>query len=126
MFSFEEKEYSKNLYLFDKKYLESIANMKYKNIALDILNKLLNDKIKAHLKVNIIQSNMFSYRMKKIMEKYHDKAIDNIGVIDEFLNLANDLDNLEKEAKSLGLTNEKKAIYDAICSPMNKIIIKKK
>ncbi|TKZ21286.1 type I restriction enzyme endonuclease domain-containing protein, partial [Brachyspira catarrhinii] len=42
-----------------------------------------------------------------------------IEVIDELLNMANDLDNLEKEAKSLGLTNEEKAIYDAICSPMN-------
>ena len=116
---FDGKEDSKELYLFDKKYLESISNMKYKNIALEVLNKLLNDKIKAHLKVNIIQSNMFSDRMKKIMEKYHNKAIDNIEVIDELLNLANDLDNLEKEAKSLGLTNEEKAIYDAICSPMN-------
>ena len=116
---FDGKEDSKELYLFDKKYLESIANMKYKNIALEVLNKLLNDKIKAHLKVNIIQSNMFSDRMKKIMEKYHNKAIDNIEVIDELLNMANDLDNIEKEAKSLGLTNEEKAIYDAICSPMN-------
>ncbi|PCG19224.1 type I restriction endonuclease subunit R [Brachyspira sp. G79] len=116
---FDGEKDSKDISLFDKKYLASIANMKYKNIALEVLNKLLNDKIKAYLKVNIIQSNMFSDRMKKIMEKYNNKAIDNIEVIDELLNLANDLDNLEKEAKILGLTNEEKAIYDAICSPMN-------
>ena len=110
---------SKELSLFDKKYLESVANMKYKNIALEVLKKLLDDKIKAFLKVNIIQSNIFSDRIKKIMDKYNNNAIDNIEVIDELLNLSDDLDNINKEADSLGMSNEEKAIYDAMCSPIN-------
>ncbi|KLI17221.1 type I restriction endonuclease subunit R [Brachyspira hyodysenteriae] len=116
---FEGNEDSKEFSLFDKKYLKSIANMKYKNIALEVLNKLLNDKIKATLKVNIIQSGIFSDRIKKIMERYNNNAIDNIEVIDELLNLSDDLDNIEKEANDLGLTNEEKAMYDAMLIPIN-------
>ena len=53
------------------------------------------------------------------MERYNNNAIDNIEVIDELLNLSDDLDNIEKEANDLGLSNEEKAMYDAMLSPIN-------
>ena len=117
---FKGDEDSKELSLFDKKYLVSIAKMPYKNIALEVLNKLLNDRIKATLKSNIIQSNIFSEKMRKIMERYNDNAIDNIEVIEDLLNIADELDNLEQDALNLGLNSKEKALYDAIYSPMDK------
>lgn len=82
---FNEREI-KEVSVFDYEYLKSIASMKHKNLSLELLHKLLADKIKGHLRVNIVQSELFSKRMKDIMNGYKNRMITNAEVIEELLN----------------------------------------
>ena len=113
---FNEREI-KEVSVFDYEYLKSIAYMKHKNLSLELLHKLLADKIKGHLRVNIVQSELFSKRMKDIMNGYKNRMITNAEVIEELLKMGEDLINLEKESDILGLSAEEKAFYDAILKP---------
>lgn len=113
---FNEREI-KEVSVFDYEYLKSIASMKHKNLSLELLHKLLADKIKGHLRVNIVQSELFSKRMKDIMNGYKNRMITNAEVIEELLKMGEDLINLEKESDILGLSAEEKAFYDAILKP---------
>ena len=113
---FNEKEI-KEISLFDSEYLKSIASMKHKNLALELLHKLLDDKIKGHLRVNIVQSELFSKRMNDIMNGYKNRMLTNAEVIEELLKIGEDLIRLEKESDILGLSAEEKAFYDAILKP---------
>lgn len=113
---FNEKEI-KQVSLFDSEYLKSIASIKHKNLALELLYKLLYDKIKGHLRVNIVQSELFSKRMNDIMNGYKNRMLTNAEVIEELLKIGEDLINVEKESDSLGLSAEEKAFYDAILKP---------
>ena len=113
---FNEKEI-KEISLFDSEYLKSIASMKHKNLALELLHKLLDDKIKGHLRVNIVQSELFSKRMNDIMNGYKNRMLTNAEVIEELLKIGEDLIRLEKESGILGLSAEEKAFYDAILKP---------
>jgi type I restriction enzyme R subunit len=103
--------------LFDPEYLAAIANMKQKNLAVELLKKILSDQVKAHLRVNIVQSELFSERMGKIFNAYRNGQITNAEVIEELLKLAEELAKAEKEGNALGLSTEEKAFYDALTKP---------
>lgn len=100
--------------LFDYEYLKSLSLMEHKNLALELLRKLLSDKIKSVLKTNIVKSELFSERMSILMNRYRNKQITNAEVIDELLKMSEDIISLDKECESLGLSREEKAFYDAI------------
>lgn len=100
--------------LFDYEYLKSLSLMEHKNLALELLRKLLSDKIKSVLKTNIVKSELFSERMAILMNRYRNKQITNAEVIDELLKMSEDIISLDKESESLGLSREEKAFYDAI------------
>ena len=100
--------------IFNEDFLNEISSMKRKNIALELLKRLLGNKIKAYEKTNIVQSEKFSNLMKELMNKYNNKAITNAEVIDELLNMSKDMMSDFIKGNELGLSDEEKSFYDAL------------
>ena len=105
--------------IFDPHYLKMIENMKQKNLAAEMLRRLLADQIKAYMRTNLVKSELFSEKMDKLMKMYRNGLITNAEVIEELLKLAEEMHKAHEEGNSLGLNAEELAFYDAITKPEN-------
>lgn len=113
LFSDVKKEFS----LFDPKFLEEISKMKQKNLALELLKKLIAEQISIYRKTNVVRSEKFSEIIQTIMNRYLNGMLTNEQVIEELLNLAKQISEAQKEGADLGLTPEEVAFYDALTKP---------
>ncbi len=113
---FEEgKEFS----IFDEEYIHAIKNMKHKNLAVEVLRKLLEDEIKIFMKTNLVRSELFSERMQKVLNAYRNGQLTNVEVIEELQTMSKEIVQGYEEDKELGLTPEERAFYDAITKQKN-------
>lgn len=103
--------------LFDPKFLEDISKMKEKNLAIELLKKLIAEQTFIYRRMNLVKSEKFSMIMQETMNRYLNGMLTNEEVIDGLLNLAKQIMFSEKEAKELGLSNEEMAFYDALTKP---------
>ena len=113
LFSDVKKEFS----LFDPKFLEEISKMKQKNLALELLKKLIAEQISVYRKTNVVRSEKFSEIIQAIMNRYLNGMLTNEQVIEELLSLAKQISEAQKEGADLGLTPEEVAFYDALTKP---------
>lgn len=102
--------------ILDDKFLEQAKKIKYQNLAIDAIRKLLNDEIKIRIKKNRIRYQSFSEMLEKIIEEYENRVISASRVIEQLIKLAKDIKKAEEEGQSLDLTEEELAFYDAISS----------
>lgn len=116
---FDSKTVGENFSLFDPNILEEIAKMKEKNIAVEILRKLMAEQISLYKRTNVVKSEKFSEKIAKLMNAYYNGLITNEEVIKELLEAAQEIANLRKEGEKLGLTTEELAFYDALTKPEN-------
>jgi type I restriction enzyme R subunit len=105
--------------IFDPHYLKMIQNMEQKNLAAEMLRRLLADEIKAYMRTNLAKSELFSEKMDKLMKAYRNGLITNAEVIQELIRLAEEMRTAQEEGNSLGLNAEELAFYDAITKPEN-------
>ena len=103
--------------LFDEAFMQEVHNMKEKNLAVELLTKLLKDKIATSKKTNVIKSDLFSDMLSQSLSNYLKGLLTNEEVIEELLKLAEQIKNSDKEGNELGLSVEEKAFYDALSSP---------
>lgn len=103
--------------IFDPKFLEEISKMDEKNLAVELLKKLLIEQVSIYKRTNIVKSEKFSEIIKSLMNKYFNGHISNEEVIEELLRMAGEIVNSHKEGDKLGLTTEELAFYDALCKP---------
>ena len=103
--------------LFDEAFIKEIKNMKERNLAVELLTKLLKEKIKQQQKTNITQSDLFSDMLRMSLSNYLKGLLTNEEVIDELLKMAQQMKQKEAEAGDLGLSPEEKAFYDALSTP---------
>ncbi len=103
--------------LFDEGFLEEIRRMKEKNIAVQLLEKLLNERIRSYERTNVVQSQKFSDLMNQALSNYLKGMLTNEEVIEELLKMAAEIKKSEEEGNELGLTVEEKAFYDALSTP---------
>lgn len=103
--------------LFDEAFIQEIKNMKERNLAVELLTKLMKEKIKQQKKTNIIQSDLFSDMLNKSLSNYLKGLLTNEEVIEELLKMAEQMKHAEDEGNDLGLTAEEKAFYDALSTP---------
>lgn len=103
--------------LFDQAFLADVAKMQQKNLAAELLKKLLSEQIRLYERTNLVQAERFSDRMQKIMNQYRNGLIKSAEVIDELIQMAMDIGAAQDEGESLGLTREEKAFYDALTKP---------
>ena len=113
LFSNVKAEFS----LFDPTFLEEIAKMKEKNIAIELLKKLLAEKVQIYQKTNLIQAEKFSNLLNKSLSSYLKGLLTNEEVIQELLKLAAEISESEIKGNELGLTAEEKSFYDALTKP---------
>jgi type I restriction enzyme, R subunit len=105
--------------LFDPKFLEEIAKMKERNIAVEILRKLLAEQVSLYRRTNLVKSEKFSEMLSRSMKAYINGMISNEQVIAELLKMAKDMANAHAEGDELGLNDEELAFYDALTHPEN-------
>ena len=104
--------------LFDPKFLDEISKMKEKNIAVEMLRKLLKDQVRIYRKTDLVRSEKFSERLQQTMNKYINGMLTNEEVIEELLlKLARQIGESEKADNDLGLTREELAFYHALTEP---------
>ena len=103
--------------LFDEKFLKEIAEMKEKNLALELLKRLLEQHIRKHAKKNMTQADKFSEMLDARLAEYLRGLISNEEVIQELLKMARELKAHVEQASELGLTEEEQAFYDALTRP---------
>ena len=113
LFSDVEREFS----IFDPKFLEEISKMKEKNLAVELLKKLIAEQVQIYRRTNVVKSEKFSEIIQKAMNAYLNGMLTNEEVIEELLNLAKQIGVAQKEGEKLGLTADELAFYDALTKP---------
>ena len=113
LFSDIKEEFS----LFDPKFLEEVANMKEKNLAVELLKKLIAEQVSVYRRTNIVKSEKFSEIMQRSLNAYLNGMLTNEEVIEEMLKLAKQIAAAQKDGDQLGLTADELAFYDALTKP---------
>lgn len=108
---------SQNFSLFDTKFLEEISKMKEKNLAVELLKKLIAEQVQIYRRTNVVKSEKFSVIIQETMNRYLNGMLTNEQVIEELLNLAKQIAAAQKEGDKLGLTADELAFYDALTKP---------
>lgn len=103
--------------MFDPKFLAEIAKMKEKNLAVELLKKLIADQVSVYRRSNVVQSKKFSEMMQQAMNRYLNGMLTNEQIIEELLNMAKQIQTAQKEGEKLGLTADELAFYDALTKP---------
>lgn len=114
---FDSRKVGENFSLFDPNVLEDISKMKQKNIAVEILRKLLAEQVSLYKRTNLVQSQKFSEIITRIMNAYYNGHIDNEKTIEELLEAAKKVIEAYQSGEDLGLTQEELAFYDALTKP---------
>ncbi len=102
--------------ILSDQFLAEVRGLKHKNVAAELLEKLLKDELKVRSKRNVVQSQVFSEKLKKTLNAYHNRAISTMQIIEELIKLAKDLDAATKRGEDLGLTDDEVAFYDALAA----------
>lgn len=102
--------------ILSEEFLMELKGMEHKNVALEVLKKLLNDEIKARAKKNLVKSRTFLEMLENSIKKYHNKILTAAEVIDELIQLSKDIVEMDSEAKQMGLTDYEYAFYTAVAN----------
>lgn len=108
---------SQNFSLFDPKFLEEISRMKEKNLAVELLKRLIAEQVQIYRRTNVVKAEKFSEIIQEAMNRYLNGMLTNEQVIEELLNLAKQIAAAHKEGDQLGLTADELAFYDALTKP---------
>ena len=105
--------------ILSEEYLESIKKSKNKNIAAELLKRLIDGNIRVFKRTNLVKAELFSQKMAEIMKKYNNRLITSAEVIEELLNLSKEVVDAKNEGKEKGLTDDEYAFYDALVKDPN-------
>ncbi|MBP9603179.1 MAG: type I restriction endonuclease subunit R, partial [Chromatiaceae bacterium] len=108
--------------ILSDQFLAEVRGLKHKNVAAELLEKLLKDELKVRAQRNLVQSQVFSEKLKKTLNAYHNRAISTMQVIEELIHLAKDLDAATKRGEDLGLTDDEIAFYDALAANQSAVV----
>lgn len=113
LFSDIHEEFS----LFDPKFLQEVANMKEKNLAVELLKRLIAEQVSVYRRTNVVKSEKFSEIMQRSINAYLNGMLTNEEVIAEMLRLAKEIAAAHEEGDNLGLNADELAFYDALTKP---------
>lgn len=113
LFSDINEEFS----LFDPKFLAEVAKMREKNIAVEILKKLIEEQVSGYKRTNVVKSEKFSEIMQMAMNRYLNGLLTNEQVIEELLNIAKNIAKEKESGGTMGLSPDEEAFYDALTKP---------
>lgn len=102
--------------ILSEEFLLELKGMKHKNIALEVLKKLLNDELKSRARKNLVKSRSLMEMLENAIKKYHNKILTAAEVIDELIKLSKDIVDMDNEAKAMGLSDFEYAFYTAVAN----------
>lgn len=100
--------------ILSDEFLAEVRGMPQRNLAVEMLRKLLEDEIKTRGRKNIVQAKSFSELLASAIRRYQNRAIETAQVLEELIALAKDMRAAKKRGESLGLTEDEMAFYDAL------------
>ncbi len=100
--------------ILDDEFLKEVKEMPHRNLAVELLQKLLKDEIKTRSRKNIVKSRSFSEMLQQSLNKYHNRAIETAQVIEELIDLARNMREAHERQEELGLIENEVAFYDAL------------
>ncbi len=100
--------------LLSEDFLEEVARIKYKNLAVEMLRKLLEGNLKSMERTNLVKSEKFSKKLKNTLNQYNNRALTNAQVIEELMRMAKEIKKQQEADADLGLTPDEIAFYDAL------------
>ncbi|MEK6784474.1 MAG: type I restriction endonuclease subunit R [Nitrospirota bacterium] len=103
-----------DLSILSDEFLAEVREMPQKNLAVELLRKLLSGEIKVRLRRNVVQAKSFAEMLEQAVRKYQNRAIEAAQVIEEMIGLAKDMRRAHERGERLGLTEEEMAFYDAL------------
>jgi type I restriction enzyme R subunit len=102
--------------ILSEEFLLELKGMEHKNIALEVLKKLLNDELKVRSKKNLVQSKSLMALLENAIRKYHNKILTAAEVMEALINISKEIVASDDEAKKLGLSDFEYAFYTAVAS----------
>lgn len=103
--------------LFDESFLQELAQMEQKNIAVETLKRLIKEQVKVYSKRSVVKANKFSEMLQSSVNAYLNGMLTNAEVIEELLKMAHEMMADRDEGQRLGLSDEELAFYDALTKP---------
>lgn len=103
-----------NIGLLSPEFMEDVARMPQKNLAVELLEKLLRDEIKARMRTDVVSEKKYSDRILETLRKYHNRAIETAQVIEELIKMAKEMAADAEQAAKLGLNSDEIAFYRAL------------
>ncbi len=103
-----------NVGLLSEEFLDDVRNMKQRNLAVELLEKLLKDEVKARMKNDVVSEKAYSDRILETLRKYHNRAIETAQVIEELIKMAKEMEENLAQAEQLGLNSDEIAFYRAL------------
>ena len=95
-------------------FLQEVRQLPHRNLAVELLRKLLNDEIKTNSRKNVVQARSFAEMLEKAIRKYQNRAIEAAQVIEELIQLAREMREAQQRGDELGMTDDEIAFYDAL------------
>lgn len=102
--------------ILSDEFLMELKDMQHKNVALEVLKKLLNDEINARTKTNLVQSKKLLEMLELSINRYHNKILTAAEVIDELIKLSKDIVEMDNEPRKMGLSDYEYAFYTAVAN----------
>jgi len=100
--------------ILSDEFLADIRGMEHKNLAVELLKKLLDGEIKIRARKNVVMARSFTELLENAIAKYHNRAIETIQVIDELIKIAKEMREESTKGDKLGLSDDEVAFYDAL------------
>lgn len=97
-------------------FLVEVRDMPQKNLAVEVLRKLLNDEIKTKSRTQLVQSRRFSEMLEKTILRYENRSVETAQVIEELITLAKEMRDAHQRGEEIGLSEEEIAFYDALAT----------
>ena len=104
----------RDISILSDEFLAEIRGMKRRNLAVEMLRKLLEGEIRTRSKKNVVQARSFAELLEKSLKRYENRAIETAQVIEELIAIARNLREAGQRGEKLGLTEEEVAFYDAL------------
>jgi type I restriction enzyme, R subunit len=108
-----------NLSILSEDFLAEIRGMERQNLAVEALQRLLNDEVRARFSLNAVKARSFAEMLEKALQKYRNNSIEAAQIIEELIEIARKIRDSEKEAEELGLSADEVAFYDALAANGN-------
>ncbi len=100
--------------ILSDEFLEDVRGLPYRNLALEVLRKLINDEIKTRSRKNLVQSRSFASMLETTIKRYQNRSIETDQVLTELIELAKEIREAQSRGENLGLTEDEVAFYDAL------------